>query len=971
MVYTANATGRYLQITRNSGQIRVDAVTYDGDEDGVPSFPSMLVSSGDTYSVPNIEVHNDTGQRARLCGWLDFDINGQSGDGAFENTTPGDGVSERACVTVNGSPGAGEDPDNGSCTGTAPSFTCQLDFVAPDDFVYQVDEITYARFRLTTASSFFTTSGPSPTGSATDGEVEDYQIEAATLSVSLSGLDSDVYKGQLMVSWSTATEVQNIGFDLFGRKDSEPWQRLNEALIPSNVLDSVAPQRYQVILQADVDELRLEDIDSRNRRRRHGPFAVGVRYGVDAFKAATHINWSAIRADNRRSQSRRYQRRAHANTASDSTTLLWVEHSGIQRLRYEDLQAAGVDLGGVNSADIAVLDRGEGQYRHIEDTDGIFGPGDHIEFLGRVQPTLYSHRNAYTLAINPSQAKAAENQVSQSRGTTHVLDHERVFEQQNHYTFAAPLDDPWYDARLVARTGANHSIRRDFDLPGYAGGDASLRLTVWGITDWPGEAADHHLQIHLNGQWIDEIWYDGQGAMELDIHLSASQLRSDNNTLELTAVADTGFAWDVQTLDKFSVRYQRLSQADDGAWQGKLTDDTNVRVDALQGAAVAWSGRRRRTGRHAIDVQGQGTWWVADQRAIHKPQIERRQIVAQPQAQAAYLIISHPIFIDDLTELEALQHRRGLSTTVISTEAIYAVYSDHEVDAEAIRQFIKQSTAEYILLVGADSYDYHGYLGNNSESLIPTHYVRTSEVVNFAPSDAVHADGDLDGLADRPIGRIPARSVDELQTLLAKLNAYQIPRHSVFSAGGSDADRLFSDISQQYESWLPPSWTSSASYVDDLGLTAAKAQLLDELSQGGNLVSYHGHSSFTIWGSTHLDALLTANEARALHHPLPNIIVQWGCWNTYFVDPNIDTLANAFLFDEDGGAAAVLGATALTERSLLAQLGKRFYTDLDQVDTLGEALLSAQRHIAQEQPRMLDALRGFVLLGDPATPLQP
>ena len=145
--FTANADGDDNTQTSSAGIDDEDALTS-------ASFPNLVdAAPGDTYTIPGIPVYNSTGSAARVCGWFDFDINGQPGDGEFENGTPGDGVSERACATAGGS--AGTDPDNGTCTGSAPNFTCELSFTVPNDFVFKQNEPTFARFRVTTAATFF------------------------------------------------------------------------------------------------------------------------------------------------------------------------------------------------------------------------------------------------------------------------------------------------------------------------------------------------------------------------------------------------------------------------------------------------------------------------------------------------------------------------------------------------------------------------------------------------------------------------------------------------------------------------------------------------------------------------------------------------------------------------------------------------------------------------------------------------
>ena len=63
----------------------------------------------------------------------------------------------------------------------------------------------------------------------------------------------------------------------------------------------------------------------------------------------------------------------------------------------------------------------------------------------------------------------------------------------------------------------------------------------------------------------------------------------------------------------------------------------------------------------------------------------------------------------------------------------------------------------------------------------------------------------------------------------------------------------------------------------------------------------------------------------------------------------------------------MLGATALTDVSVLSGLGNAFFKQLGQNATLGEALQAAQRTYLSQNPTAASKLRGFALLGDPAT----
>ena len=69
-------------------------------------------------------------------------------------------------------------------------------------------------------------------------------------------------------------------------------------------------------------------------------------------------------------------------------------------------------------------------------------------------------------------------------------------------------------------------------------------------------------------------------------------------------------------------------------------------------------------------------------------------------------------------------------------------FSHGQVDAAAIGRLISARTArqaryQHVLLVGGDSYDYRNSAGSGSISFIPSLYVDTSDLVQYAPSDAL------------------------------------------------------------------------------------------------------------------------------------------------------------------------------------------------------------------------------------------
>ncbi len=118
--YTASADG--------------DDITGVDDEDGIASFP-VLLTNATSYSL-NLTC---VGTNAPVTGWIDFNKNG-----TFENTT------EKASGTCNGS-------------------TVTLNWTGLSGLTAGN---TYARFRTASIAAEVT----NPTGQASNGEVEDYQV---------------------------------------------------------------------------------------------------------------------------------------------------------------------------------------------------------------------------------------------------------------------------------------------------------------------------------------------------------------------------------------------------------------------------------------------------------------------------------------------------------------------------------------------------------------------------------------------------------------------------------------------------------------------------------------------------------------------------------------------------------------------------------------------------------------------------
>ena len=356
------------------------------------------------------------------------------------------------------------------------------------------------------------------------------------------------------------------------------------------------------------------------------------------------------------------------------------------------------------------------------------------------------------------------------------------------------------------------------------------------------------------------------------------------------------------------------------------------------------------------------------------PGIEPAQTPADLVVDAEYLVISHPAFIDGLQPLIEAREAQGLTVNVVDVNDIYAGYSFGVFDPQAIRNYIAYAAAELgtqsVLLVGGDTYDYRNYLGGGSISFIPSLYGSTGYYARLVPSDTLYVDLAAAGVPSLAIGRFPVRTNAELDTIVAKTLAYEqksYGRTAFFAADRSDNGVSFKGLNAGFIQGLPAGWLSDSVNLDDTDVATAQTRLLAAMNRGTAMVTFTGHSGPSEWTFSHL--FTNAHAAALTNAGQPFVVVQWGCWNTYFVDPVNNHLVQSFLFSGDRGAAAVLGATTLTDSSSEQLLGALLTPRLAIPGmTIGQALLDAKRELAATNP---DVLVGWSLMGDPALVIEP
>lgn len=700
---------------------------------------------------------------------------------------------------------------------------------------------------------------------------------------------------------------------------------------------------------------------------------------------------------------------------------LTTTESGMHRITYEQLQEQGVDLAGIRHRRLGLTLNGEPVAIHSTGQEtralrSFFGPGGFIEFYAETADDLYTSKQAFALHVLSNREVQAirrnfgveRTRFDQTATVANAYTHTMVVEQNNFYDFGAPsATDPWHFGQSIARRGfegflsflntnPDQRFTYNFDLTDAVDGStAEFALEMYGLNDSNlSDTNNHHYQAFVNdSQSLGTSQFKGYAADQLT---GTATVRTGQNSVSYKFETSEA-AIDVIGLNKLKVEYQRNAVAQDGVLQGYVdggqllvTNLGSKRGNVYRRTDTGWVrivGARRLNGGTAFNTDGAaGEYVVVSQQGYEQPEIE---IIQDDQdirnGSAEYLVIAHPSLmgeaLDDLVRIRQATY----SVKVVDVNQIYAQFGNDLPSADAIKAYIQYASANldtrYVVLIGNDTYDYKQFANSGSVSLIPTPYIATpggSITVSQTPSDASYGDLDGDNVPDLAVGRISARTESELANVVAKIEVYEGDRSNyvgriLLAADKDDAGRgiSFSSDAESFADVIPEDWSGAIrndfkAYPSIDGEAEAREKLLTALNAGVSVVSYIGHSSQKNWSFAN-PTMLSVNDIPNLTNVgRPAVITQWGCWNSYYVDPQGNNMADLLMLSSQAGAVTVLGASTLTtseeERALGIEINSRMY---EEGKTIGEAVIEGKQalKLLGDYPAVQ---LGWQIIGDPA-----
>jgi hypothetical protein len=632
----------------------------------------------------------------------------------------------------------------------------------------------------------------------------------------------------------------------------------------------------------------------------------------------------------------------------------------------------------------------------VEPASSSFGPGSVLYFYvpAAADSIAFSAELAYQLRRSTGGAAMDARSAVPQSATLGSASHTLVSVETNRFYQPGLLDarDHWLWESLPS--GA---VRvKPFTLAGVdplSPLPARLVVDLEGSTDAVETTEDHHLRLSVNGFDVGETYFDGKRPDRVSVTLPASLLREGPNELGIANVGDTGVS-SMVFLDRFSLEHPQTPRLRQGAFDGTWSEAGAAEIAGVAGPAVLLDVTDAGSGRVAW-LQGfasGGGVLRFQAEPLHRYRVASGEGLLVPRVvvpgastlrdianQADYLLVAPRAFLAAAEPLLERRTSQGLRTRAVAFEEIASVFGGGQPSAEAIREFLRfayhswsRPSPRYVLLLGDSTYDPRNFTGTALASPLPALWVRTSYLVT-ASDPALAAVNGEDALPDLAIGRLPARTPQEAERMVAKLIAWEdsgqgLDGKALLVADNPDVAGDFeADIRDVAESFLGGREVQVA-HVRELG-ASTRSVILDAFNSGLSLVGYVGHGGAAVWASENvLNSWDVPSLVAQSRQPL---LVTMNCLNGYFVAPSYDALGLALVTADARGAIAAFspsglsldGPAHLLHRALMAELTQGGH------QRLGDAVLAAQKAYAEAGP-MPELVSIYHLFGDPALPIR-
>jgi hypothetical protein len=220
---------------------------------------------------------------------------------------------------------------------------------------------------------------------------------------------------------------------------------------------------------------------------------------------------------------------------------------------------------------------------------------------------------------------------------------------------------------------------------------------------------------------------------------------------------------------------------------------------------------------------------------------------------------------------------------------------------------------------------------------------------------------------------LPATTLEEARALVQKVlewedTAQSLSGKAILVADNPDiAGDFEADIADIQASFLGGRDTQSILLRQHGANT--RSEVLGALDQGASILSYVGHGGPAVWASENV--LNSWDPPKLLAQSEQPLMLTFNCLNGYFVAPNYDSLAEAFLKAEGRGTIGAFSPSGLSLDGPAHQFHRAFMAEIvsGEHERLGDAVLAAQAAYA-DTGLMPELLAVYHLFADPGMEIQ-
>jgi hypothetical protein len=500
------------------------------------------------------------------------------------------------------------------------------------------------------------------------------------------------------------------------------------------------------------------------------------------------------------------------------------------------------------------------------------------------------------------------------------------------------------------------------------------------------------VRVYVNGAFLGETSWNGKEATQLNIELGNGILREGENLLEVENVDDTDATYSMVMLNRFEIRYPRQIQAVDGYLRGSWTQSGTAEVVGvgpesvvleetptgwvwLEGSQPSSSGIRFRAeaGRSYFVVSSDAVQSVSTRRVLNRHRLK------QTSHKADYLLIGPREFLGAVSPLIALRREQGLRAKAVAIESVFSEFGFGEENPRAIRDFLAYAyhnwdlAPRYVVLAGDGTYDFKDKLGTGVQNRVPPMMVMTS-YLETASDPAYAAVNGEDLLPDLAIGRLPAATVEELQTMIAKIVVFERDdgtfrgKTVIVADNPDDAGNFVSDAEELLAVHLSATSLRKI-YLSELGVSGARSEIQQAFNEGSRLMNYVGHGGIHVWADENIFNVDDV-PSLALQSEQP-LLLTMNCLNGYFHFPYFNALAEELLKAEGKGVVAAFSPSGLSLNGPAHVFNDVVLGEIMSGGhmRLGDALMAAQSSYA-DSGALPEMIAIYHLLGDPAMQLR-